>query len=281
MAAEIAQSGFTDRGTTLQSATKSFHKVYDLYAGVERQEIAASSLEAKHLEPKFDLEGKPWVKTTKAIGKPLSSSSNIAEQDVSRSPKVLKERNLRSRARCENLPDILTVLDHDSEIHVASEYLISSTNASGNLALETLRTADMPRSHGKSTPYKVLEFLERGTEDTQILNHRPSSHTESDHSSIEQSIRPRRLNNHSGSPRIRRARTKSSVPAVTSSVDSARAPGSDDYWAWDEAVEQYHHIDSDTASIYWYEDSESGDSLKAEPGARAGLSIPGTRETAS
>jgi hypothetical protein len=51
-------------------------------------------------------------------------------------------------------------------------------------------------------------------------------------------------------PRIRRAKGDAAQKA-----DLTPAPGADKYWEYDAELNAYYHIDSDTGSTFWYEDS--------------------------
>ncbi len=89
------------------------------------------------------------------------------------------------------------------------------------------------------------------------------------------------MKNHPGLPRVRKPKGKSNVPMVASSADSAPSTRPDDYWTRDNEVNQYYHIESDTGSVYWYEDSEEEEPLKSRSRKRSEVEVPVSRENCS
>ncbi|EPE27575.1 hypothetical protein GLAREA_04366 [Glarea lozoyensis ATCC 20868] len=51
-------------------------------------------------------------------------------------------------------------------------------------------------------------------------------------------------------------------PEPGTSLDLLAAEDADEYWAWDPVVKQYYHVDSETGSMDWYEDSENDEKIK-------------------
>ncbi|KAH8591261.1 hypothetical protein B0O99DRAFT_598347 [Bisporella sp. PMI_857] len=49
---------------------------------------------------------------------------------------------------------------------------------------------------------------------------------------------------------------KKVIPAPGEILDLAPAPEAEEYWTWDEHTKQYRHIDQETHSVSWYEDSD-------------------------
>jgi hypothetical protein len=47
-------------------------------------------------------------------------------------------------------------------------------------------------------------------------------------------------------------------------VDLTPAPDADGYWTYDEAANDYFHIDSDTGSRLWYEPSDTSEDYRNE-----------------
>lgn len=106
----------------------------------------------------------------------------------------------------------------------------------------------------------MKRFVEQDTETTPALEQTSRSRNGSDH----KPAKVKRVKKGHNLPRIRAV--KSNTPGSSRKVDSKATPASDDYWTWDDAAKQYFHIESDTGSVYWYDDTEldSDEALGAE-----------------
>ena len=118
-----------------------------------------------------------------------------------------------------------------------------------------LNGVEAPGKHGKITSYAVKTFLD--TEPKVAL----------EDSNIEGGDRigannPAKHRPNSKKRRARRDRPKiGSVKLVeagpSEELGLTPAPNAKDYWIWDEVVKSYYHVDSDTRSVFWYEDTDS------------------------
>ncbi|CZR66679.1 uncharacterized protein PAC_16580 [Phialocephala subalpina] len=240
-----------------------------------RPGLDAALQQSKDLKSKLTPESKADMKNSKMEELLSSLDPSVVEPDISNASKFVLESSVNDDESI--MPGIMKISGTDSQSPDIPEGSISAQKIGGNLAPQISAAADMPKNHGKITSYGVEKFLEQGTENTQVHSHRTGTNMPdgSDQSSIHQPTRPRRVKNSRDVPRIRRVMRKE--PAAQT-VESATMPRSDGYWTWDSAVNGYYHIDSDTGSRHWYEDSESEESQESEDRGRSQAGIPGPRE---
>jgi hypothetical protein len=119
-----------------------------------------------------------------------------------------------------------------------------------------LNGVEAPGKHGKITSYAVKTFLD--TEPKVPL----------EDSNIERGDRTVANNHTKQCPNTKKHRARRDRPPKIGSVkrvetgpseelDLTPAPNAKDYWIWDEVVKSYYHVDSDTRSVFWYEDTDS------------------------
>jgi hypothetical protein len=104
----------------------------------------------------------------------------------------------------------------------------------------------------RNTPYRRFLYLEQKNAPGKIPQ--PESEHDSEDSSGHQEAVSR--------PLVRKRRKVSKRKSAKLSgpktpVDLTPAPGADEYWTYDEAANDYFHIDSDTGSRLWYEPSDT------------------------
>jgi hypothetical protein len=196
--------------------------------------------------------------TDQAIEPSSNIETAILEVDAPRARSVTTGRlkgpsSVASRVSRESsvVPAAEPVARHGG-IGAVAKHTISRVNMDGSLRLR--EAEGLPRNHGQITSYAVQRFIEQDIEDTPVVEQSTRSRAGSVQSSKRKPAKPKRVRNRHGLPRIRAV--KSNTPDTSGNVNSAVMPASDDYWTWDDVAKQYFHIESDTGSTYWYEDTE-------------------------
>jgi len=169
-------------------------------------------------------------------------------------------------ARSGELPSLLEIGDHSARseekpvqyqaeqktheasptnaLHLTTNESNSQVRPTHDMAFEGLLstvhglsgTTELPAGHGEVTSYGMKRYLESGPdfagEEARSPESRSKQHTQK----------------RGKAPTIKLARGDR--------VDLTPAPNADEYWTYDEATDNYFHVDSDTGSRHWYEDSD-------------------------
>jgi hypothetical protein len=140
----------------------------------------------------------------------------------------------------------------EDEIPIVSEILSPFPNRSLGPQPDTSMTAEQPSGHGKtisepsSTP----------------LDERPIEvKNSSEHSSTKPSSRRKKRTSKRRKP-ADLISPKRIIRSASDNVELTPAPNADEHWTWDDDVNAYFHVDSDTQSIIWLEDSGSEDNAR-------------------
>jgi hypothetical protein len=136
-----------------------------------------------------------------------------------------------------------------------SQVILDQSSAALEMSLNTVQdlstSTALSLDHDEITSYGMQRFLESEENILQRKYTLPKSAHASDLSSREQEPHSKqRSKKRSKVPKIRRAKLDSSQK-----VDLTPAPEADKYWTYDEDAKAYYHIDSDTQSTFWYEES--------------------------
>ncbi|KUJ17057.1 uncharacterized protein LY89DRAFT_70599 [Mollisia scopiformis] len=220
-------------------------------ANVNRKRIAVAMLEARE-QAKIHLEQMRDVKAGSSTGDRFSSSElSLMGNNIWDSPKTITRHTVSSDGS--SVPPTLRAAGPEKASRVGLENLTLS-DVVEHVGTQFSETAEIPPTHSELASYKVKQFLEQDAEENERATHSADPGNGSAHTSTHEAPRPRRIKNQRNLPKIRRAKAKQ--PTAATNLDVS-APHSDDYWTWDDTVKQHFHVDSDTQSIVWYEDSES------------------------
>jgi hypothetical protein len=153
------------------------------------------------------------------------------------------------------------IQDCGDEIPIVTEIFRHSPNRPLGSQPNTSVCAEQPPTHEN-----VLESMKRsreaGPSSTPLNEQRIEQKTASEHSpkkpssSRKKDTRERRKPADLISPKR--------IPRNASdNVELTPAPDADEHWAFDDDVNAYFHVDSDTGSVIWFEDSGSEDNARA------------------
>lgn len=211
--------------------------------------------------------GEPCVESSRIVPKPLLGSAPGQMYVEPATMDIVTGRTISSKMG--ELPGKIELSEHEVEQRAVSEYITSSPEVTGHLESYLAKGTEVPRSRGTTVSYKRKKFLKKDRENSQTHDNNTNLRDGSNHSSTREPARSRRPRSNRKVPRIRRVKPKKLSTA--SDVDLDSALHADGYWTLDQTINQWFHIDSDTGSTYWYEDSESEDSLESEDSGKSQL----------
>jgi hypothetical protein len=221
-------------------------------------ETAVSLTQPKYLE--LELEPELIPKALTAVEKPLPRRE-IEGGSIETDPGSIKagfKPSEESEADVHH-PLQLDDLNDSGRDPVIAEPSLPPRESYSNTIFDHSMATEHYRSHGEIASYPVGKFLEQEHNSSQGKDKTPEAANASDHSSNQQESRSRKqIVKHQKAPKIRSA--KLAGPEALQNVDLTPAPGAAEYWKYDEAAKAYYHIDSDTLSTLWYEESDSEDS---------------------
>jgi hypothetical protein len=252
-------SGELDDSTLLEAATRQKAVILTKFTSVEEsrterdqsresadQKPGVSLSQSEKLEIGFGLENKPKLDIQSLLEDQLSSFeiANGSKTDTPKSHKVL----LGERQTDVVHPD--PALEHDDSGQVMFDQSSVSPERSVSTVHDPSIATERAAAHGEITSYGVERFLGSSQNDSRRKRTLPEA-LDASASSPDTDFHSERPRKRSGkAPKIRSAKLDASR-----NVDLSPAPGADKYWTYDEKSKAYYHIDSDTGSTFWYEDS--------------------------
>jgi hypothetical protein len=180
------------------------------------------------------------------------SSLGIENGPTGAEQSYLKEGNVPTG---DNESDALDREDLKHE--TINQVILDQSSASLERSLDTVRDLStptkLPLDHGEITSYGVQRFLE--SEQNIAQGKRPPLKA-ANASDPSLTMQEQELHSKQQIKKMRRApKIRSAKLDASQKVDLTPAPGADKYWTYDEYAKAYYHIDSDTQSTFWYEDS--------------------------
>jgi hypothetical protein len=148
------------------------------------------------------------------------------------------------------------------DIPIVTEIFRHSPNRPLSSQSPTSMAAEQPPVHGKNVSESMRRPQESGPSTAPLDEQCIEQKTASEHSpkkpssSRKKHTRERRKPADLISPKR--------IPRNASdNVELTPAPDADEHWTWDDDVNAYFHVDSDTGSVIWFEDSGSEDNARA------------------
>jgi hypothetical protein len=152
--------------------------------------------------------------------------------------------------------------DHGDEIPIVTEIFRHSPNRPLGSQPDTSIAAEQPPAHGENVSESMKRSREAGPSSAPLNEQLIEQNTVSEHS-LKQPSSSRKKHTRKRRKPADLISPKRIPRSASDNVELTPAPDADEHWTWDDDVNAYFHVDSDTGSVIWFEDSGSEDNARA------------------